>query len=49
MSRLKNLGWRDPDPNAPWTIHLRPKPASGAKTPSKESEQATKIPPKPKT
>jgi hypothetical protein len=26
MAKINNLGWKEPDPNEPWTIHLSPKP-----------------------
>jgi hypothetical protein len=25
MARAKLRGWREPNPNEPWTIHLRPR------------------------
>ena len=37
MARMINLGWKEPDPNAPFTIHIRPKPASDSKTGPKQS------------
>jgi hypothetical protein len=45
MAKMINLGWKEPDPNAPFTIHIRPKPASDLKTGPKQPAPSHK--PKP--
>jgi hypothetical protein len=36
MAKIIHLGWREPDPNAPITIHIRPKPATDSNTEPKQ-------------
>jgi len=43
MARVINRGWKEPDPNAPWTIHLVLKSDDGeadSSEPERESRAA---------
>jgi hypothetical protein len=52
MAKVINLGWKEPDPDAPCTIHIAPKPADAVadnNEPNQEGNAADIAEPAPPT